>query len=85
MCSGNGDVGVASREVKSPPFPCRCNGLERAVRVQGGVAAERSEGTLDAHEHSEILGTEGSDGGSRVESKPGSFSESGEVLAAGMS
>jgi hypothetical protein len=37
------------------PFPLKCNELERAGRVKGGAAAERSEGTLEAPEHSDIL------------------------------
>ncbi len=37
------------------PIPCRCRHLEGAERVKGGVAAERSEGTLDSREHSNIL------------------------------
>ena len=37
------------------PISLNCHELERAGRVKGGAAAERSEGTLDAPEHSNRL------------------------------
>jgi hypothetical protein len=37
------------------PFPVTATKLERAGRVKGGAAAERSEDTLDAPEHSNRL------------------------------
>ena len=38
-----------------PPISLNCHELERAGRVKGGAAAERSEDTLDAPEHSNRL------------------------------
>lgn len=48
-----------AHEVRVLAIPRNCNGLERAGRVKGGAAAERSEGTLDATEHSNRLTTRG--------------------------
>ena len=55
-----------------------CNDLERAGRVKGGADAERSEGTLEATEHSETV-SDGESGGPFLPSKPGSILASAEA------
>ena len=45
--------------VRRCPIPLNSDQLERAGRVKGGAAAERSEGTLDAPEHSNMLTARG--------------------------
>lgn len=47
-----GFVGPSSRAVDSTAFPVSAQGGEGGGRVKGGAAAEPSEGTLDAPEHS---------------------------------
>ena len=46
---------VCGHSIPVHPIPRNCYGLERAGRVKDGAAAERSEGILDAREHSNMI------------------------------